>query len=258
MPPKKASKKGKKRKKKGPQEPKHDPGWDKTIQNGKWERPLEALPDPSQWPAFGEIREKVLMACRLISIIWSISLHDNFIMELFGVPRVNLVKLELRGTKYLTKFIMSPLSVCPLLQSLDLSCCPILEYIFVQSSSLKILSLARCISLKKAFLQARNLKVLNFHECRSLTFLMLWSDTLTELDLCCKEMTMFQLCCPSLVNFQRPLVKAEKLCIPSYPTIERILRVDRHVAEEALKEKPKAYHLHASSLYLPHTYHMGF
>eukprot|EP01018_Ginkgo_biloba_P028744 Gb_22181 [translate_table: standard] len=51
------------KRKKGPKEPKHDSGWEKTIKYGKWERPIEALPDPNAFPKFGELREKLLSAC---------------------------------------------------------------------------------------------------------------------------------------------------------------------------------------------------
>eukprot|EP00249_Psilotum_nudum_P005625 c19070_g1_i2 orf=179-409(-) len=58
MAPKKKGIKGKK--KKGPPEPTHDMGWEKALAYGKWERPLESLPNPATYSTFGELREKIL------------------------------------------------------------------------------------------------------------------------------------------------------------------------------------------------------
>ncbi|EFJ26851.1 hypothetical protein SELMODRAFT_412677 [Selaginella moellendorffii] len=225
MPPKKKGKKGKKGKKKK-KEPKHDAGWQKALINGKWERPLEALPDPFLWPSFGEIREKILLSSHLISILWSGSIHDDFILELLKVPRPNLTTLELRGTKYLTRFVMSPPSVCPVLETLDLACCPILEYVLIESTSLESVSFKRCVSLNKALLNAKKLKQIDLHETGQLDCLMLWSDAIEELHFFCKEMTQLELCCPKLTRVQRPSIKVIPPLYPVHPSVLDIVRVD--------------------------------
>lgn len=67
MPPKKGEK-GKGKKGKGGEaevlEPLANPAWEMTIENGVWSAPVEELPDPSMWPTWGALRERVLGATR--------------------------------------------------------------------------------------------------------------------------------------------------------------------------------------------------
>ncbi|OAE26726.1 hypothetical protein AXG93_3310s1250 [Marchantia polymorpha subsp. ruderalis] len=177
MPPKK---KGKKKKKK-PKEPKHDSGWKKvttvifilhfhalsstvtshqclapslvqsgdaeTIENGKWERPLESLPSIERWPTWGEIREKMFAALVKLTIIWSENLGDKFIDELFAVPRPrlshSLEKLVLSRSMMLKKVLLETKT----LKELVLKTCPVLETLMVWSDEMSHLNILDCKQL---------------------------------------------------------------------------------------------------------------
>ncbi|CAM6089744.1 unnamed protein product [Calypogeia fissa] len=222
MGPKKKGKKGKKKKAK---EPKRDSGWNKTIQNGKWERPYESLPSTEKWPAWGELREEMFAALKVLTIIWSENLGDDFILELFAVPLPNLVHLELRGSKLLTKFILSPETLSPSITFIDISCCPNLTFVLIQSDSLKDLTLARSFVLEKVLLQTRTLKSLILCTCPLLDTLMVWSNDLVNLNLLdCKEITILELYCPKLTNLAKNDLKVIPADTQHEPPILYILQ----------------------------------
>ncbi|KAH7440437.1 hypothetical protein KP509_04G107000 [Ceratopteris richardii] len=196
-------KKGKKGKKKGPP-PSHDKGWDKAINNGRWERPLEALPDPAAHSSFVELREKIFSALEQLSIFWTDAVTVNeFFQDLFKVSRDKLVKVELRGARYLKKVILSPPTLAPHLKILDLSCCEWLEYVLLHMINLERLSLHQCPSLKKAILHTKQLKEIDLLKCNKLSVVVLWSDELTELALPTLDFKTVELHCPKLgkVNY---------------------------------------------------------
>ncbi|XP_024543810.1 uncharacterized protein LOC112350970 [Selaginella moellendorffii] len=217
-----APKKGKGKGKKKGAAPKPDSGWIKALGNGKWERPLEALPDPVVSPAFNETRLNLLATC-------------------------NLEKLELRGAKFLTRYVMSPYTVAPALKELDLSCCAALNYVLIevtslivlfrqtlltardlsQSNSLERISLARCVHLKTAHIVVRGLKELDLQQCNELVDLMLWSDVITTLNPSYKEKIRLELYCPQLKNFEWPPVKIIKPEVVPPPPLRELLAQDK-------------------------------
>jgi len=203
-------KKGKKGKTADPQEPPHDPGWERAVDSGKWDRPAEALPDSSQWPTWGALRERILTNAKEISVTYTQSLRDAFPAEVVKLSPPLLSKLELRGSSNLTQFILSPVNSCPKLQTLDLQNCQELKFVLIQSNTLEFLNLSRCTNLNKALIQCKYLRSLNMEGCEKLETLMLWSDALMELDLTtCKELTKLELYCPELYedNMQLPKLK---------------------------------------------------
>ncbi|XP_024536949.1 uncharacterized protein LOC9648620 [Selaginella moellendorffii] len=238
--------KGKKGKKGGA--PKPDSGWQKALGNFKWERPLEALPDPAAAPNFGEIRATILHVCQLISILWSSKVNEAFIDELFRASRPSLEKLELRGATSLARFVM-PDNIANALKELDLSCCTALEYVFLevllrflkfltgfflyslleQSSSLEKLSLARCGKLRTGHIVARGLKELNLHECNELVDLMFWSDNVLILNPPYKEKDRLELYCPELKGFHCPPMKIVRPIVETPPPLKELLEHDKVV-----------------------------
>ncbi|XP_024515516.1 uncharacterized protein LOC112340772 [Selaginella moellendorffii] len=213
--------KGKKGKKGGA--PKPDSGWQKALGNFKWERPLEALPDPAAAPNFGEIRATILHVCQL-------------------------EKLELRGATSLARFVM-PDNIANALKELDLSCCTALEYVFLevllrffkfltgfflyslleQSSSLEKLSLARCGKLRTGHIVARGLKELNLHECNELVDLMFWSDNVLILNPPYKEKDRLELYCLELKGFHCPPMKIVRPVVETPPPLKELLEHDKVV-----------------------------
>ena len=61
-------KKGKAKKEAEPSEPPHDPGWERAVEARRWDRPLDALPDPAVWPTWGALRERILSSCNEIRV----------------------------------------------------------------------------------------------------------------------------------------------------------------------------------------------
>ncbi|EFJ22555.1 hypothetical protein SELMODRAFT_443167 [Selaginella moellendorffii] len=232
--------KGKKGKKGGA--PKPDSGWQKALGNFKWERPLEALPDPAAAPNFGEIRATILHVCQLISILWSSKVNEAFIDELFRASRPSLEKLELRGATSLARFVM-PDNIANALKELDLSCCTALEYVFLESSSLEKLSLARCGKLRTGHIVARGLKELNLHECNELVDLMFWSDNVLILNPPYKEKDRLELYCPELKGFHCPPMKlgshiVQVFLLANRPRVEQV--------QVPLANRPRFAAFHAS------------
>jgi len=204
-------KKGKKGKVAEPQEPPHDPGWERSVESGRWDRPAEALPDASQWPTWGALRERILTNAQEICVTYTQSLRDAFPAEVVKLSPPGLTKFELRGSTNLTQFVLSPVTSCPKLQTLDLQNCQTLNFVLIQSMTLEFLNLSRCAALQKSLIQCKYLRSLDMEGCDNLRTLMLWSDALMELDLTtCKELTKLELYCPELYedNMQLPKLKA--------------------------------------------------
>jgi hypothetical protein len=76
--------------------------------------------------------------------------RDAFAAELVKLSPPELHTLDVRGAVYLRRLQLSPMTACPLLQTLNLSGCPALEYVLVQSQSLRTLELHKCPLLAKA------------------------------------------------------------------------------------------------------------
>jgi hypothetical protein len=226
MAPKSKGKKGK-GKKGGSSEPLHDPGWNRAVADGRWDRPVEALPDASQWPTWGALRERILSSAVKVSITHTQSLRDAFSAEVVKLSPPKLRQLELRGSNNLKQFVCSPSSSCPSLKSVDLSDCDGLNFTLIQSASLENLNLARCPCLVKALVQCRNLSTLRLDGCDALHTLILWSDSLTELDLSsCTKLSKLELYCPKLCedNLRTPHIDSVSMAVDTrYLPISELL-----------------------------------
>jgi len=253
-------KKGKKGKGGDPVEPPHDPGWERAVESGKWDRPPEALPDANLWPTWGALRERVITSCKEVKVTWSPSLRDAFPAELIKLSPPELTTLDLHGSELMTRFVMSPLGTCPKLAELDLSSCKQLEYILVQSESIEKLTFNRCPNLKKAFVQCKNMRELACEGCEKLERIIVWSEQLMELDIStCTELQVAELYCPELYNPVLPpngLKKKAGLVPPKQPPINSMLREDYRLAaqkEEDMKEAERA--LSVGGTLIPKPYH---
>ncbi|KAG0557240.1 hypothetical protein KC19_11G112800 [Ceratodon purpureus] len=185
---------------------KADPGWARTIEWGYWSRPYESMPSAAVKPAFGVIREEFLEAVKELDMIWSKTLTEDFLVELFSIPRPNLEIFCIRGAYLLKRFVLSPYEVLTGLKRLDIGCMDELQFVLIQCKSLEWLSLARSKSLTKALVEAENLQELVIDNCLKLASLMVWSSqmkSITGLD-DSKKLEVLYLDCPTLVNFKRP------------------------------------------------------
>lgn len=225
MPPKKKGGSKKKKKDDG-SEPPHDPSWERTVDNGLWERPVTDLPDANTWPTWGALRERVLTACREIKIVNTASLRDAFCTELVKLSPAELSLLDLHASSNLRNFVLSPGTACPKLTTLDLGGCSSLSYVLVQSHSLNSLSLTGCAALKKVLVHCPHLTTLSLTACPELETLMIWSDELQRLDLTgCTGMVNLKLQCPALTEKVVPPLKVlEKHIKPQHPPIAGMLK----------------------------------
>eukprot|EP00899_Mesostigma_viride_P005035 jgi/Mesvir1/14532/Mv05225-RA.1 len=257
MGPKKGGKKTKK-KDAEPTEPPHDPGWERAMETGKWDRPPETLPDSDMWPTWGNLREKVLMGTKQIIVTWSQSLRDGFPAEIVRLSPPGLTSMELRGAQHLSRLVLSPVTSCPALQHLDLSFCPELLEVLIQSDSLETLILSRCAILSKALIQCKKLKECNLTKCGALASLMLWSDELEELDLStCEFLSVCQLYCPKLKDPKIPPLRQEaEKEPPVHPPIMASLR-EMYISE-ATKAKQKETAVVSSTSEIPRSFNRGF
>lgn len=238
-------KKGKGKKAKGKKR-KPDPGWAKTVRWGTWSRPYESMPSSALSPKFGVIRIEFLAAvkevwqillhifatvsyvykskykhrtllqaavslipkCLQLDMIWSKTLAEDFLKELFSIPRPNLEFFCIRGAYLLKRFVLSPYEILTGLKRLDIGCMDALEFVLIQCTSLEWLSLSRSKSLTKALIEARNLQSLVIDNCLELSSLMVWSQQLTTLTglYDSKKLQVLFLDCPTLVNYERPVL----------------------------------------------------
>ena len=118
-----------------------------------------------------------------IGVDASPSVRDAFTSELFCLSPRGLRRLSLPGSSNLRRVVLSPLGSCPALETLDLSNCASLEYLLLQSRSLKALNLTRCGSLAKALVHCAALAQLEAGGCCALECAAVWSDALVTLDL---------------------------------------------------------------------------
>lgn len=64
-------------------------------------------------------------------------------------PELTLV--DLRGSSNLHNFVLSPMTTCPKLTDLDLSECSGLEYVLLQSQTLRSVNLRKCGAMTKVW-----------------------------------------------------------------------------------------------------------
>eukprot|EP00775_Hariotina_reticulata_P011065 gene11065-11221_t len=243
MPPKKKG-----GKKKAPEivEPEHDPTWQRAIISGVWDRPVSALPDANTWPSWGALREQVLAATREIRVGSSPSVHDAFASELVKLSPPLLKSIDFSACHNVHTFVLSPQGSCPCLEALDLSNCPGLEYVLIQSNSLKAIDLKACALLSKALLHCPNLERLSITGCSKLETLMLWTERLTELDMTgATAVSKLELQCLSLdaARSKLPNVQMAPVAVkPVHPPIAVMLRENaRDAALAAAEDKDKEW-----------------
>lgn len=249
-------KKGKGKKAKGKKR-KPDPGWAKTVRWGTWSRPYESMPSSALSPKFGVIRIEFLAAvkevwqillhifatvsyvykskykhrtllqaavslipkCLQLDMIWSKTLAEDFLKELFSIPRPNLVSAPNGIFLYTRSLSLKEICVITIWDSHGIETsrhwlhgcsrvCPNTDVFVGQCTSLEWLSLSRSKSLTKALIEARNLQSLVIDNCLELSSLMVWSQQLTTLTglYDSKKLQVLFLDCPTLVNYERPVL----------------------------------------------------
>mmetsp|Transcript_21570 Transcript_21570/g.54906 ORF Transcript_21570/g.54906 Transcript_21570/m.54906 type:complete len:261 (-) Transcript_21570:661-1443(-) len=226
MPPKKKGAKGGKKKGGDGGEPPHDPSWERAVETGVWDRSAIDLPDANTWPTWGALRERVLTACKEIRVTHTASLRDAFCAEVVKLSPQELHSLDLRGSCNLRNFVCSPATACPKLTDLDLSECRTLDYVLVQSASVRSVRLHKCEGLTKVLLHCPHLTSLTLSDCPALDSLMIWSDELASLDLTgCNSIVTLKLQCPALAEQKVPPLKfIERHVKPVHPPIASMLK----------------------------------
>lgn len=219
-------------------EPEHDPSWERSVQSGVWDRPVSALPDANTWPTWGALRERLLASCREICVVSSPSVRDAFALELFRLSPPRLKHLSLRASSNLRRLVLSPLGSCPVLDELDAGECPSLDYVMVQSNTLKTLDLGGCGSLTKALVHCPQLSKLVLKGCCSLEKAIIWSGALTELDLSdSTKLVHLELHCPSLSEQTEPPIPVPPVATrPIHAPIASMLRENARDAALAAAE----------------------
>lgn len=243
MPPKKKGGKGKK-KKDDNAEPPHDPNWERTVEGGVWEKPATDLPDANTWPTWGALRERVLISCKEIKIVNTASLRDAFCNEIVKLSPPELTLVDFHGSSNLRNFVVSPMAACPKLTDLDLSESSSLDYVMVQSLSVKHVGLKKCANLTKALIHCPQLTKLVITDNPKLETVMIWSDHLTELDLTgCNQIITLKLHCPNLVDTKIPNLKfIEKHVKPVHPPISNLLTENySHAAKASAEAKEREW-----------------
>lgn len=249
-------KKGGKKKKGDDSEPPHDPSWERTVDSGKWERPVTDLPDANTWPTWGALRERVLSACKEVRIIGTGSLRDAFCNEIVKLSPPELSLLEFRGSCNLRNFVVSPMEACPSLSQIDLSECSSLDYVMVQSQTVRTLHLQKCPKLHKALIHCPKLTEIKITDNPELETVMIWSDELTSLDLTgCNNIVTLKLQCPSLVDSKLPPLKLiEQHVKPVHPPISMMLKENySEAAKVAAEQKEDTKGLKDDSV-IPHVH----
>jgi hypothetical protein len=80
--------------------------------------------------------------------------RDAFAAEVVKLSPPLLKAIDFTGCHNLHKLVLSPPSCCAALEALTLSSCPGLEYVLLQSNSLKQVDLSNCGALTKVALHA--------------------------------------------------------------------------------------------------------
>ena len=167
-------------------------------------------------------------------------MSDAFASEMVKLAPPELAKLSFRGSSSLTKFVLSPLTACPLLKEIDLALSPKLEFVLIQSDSVEKIILSRC-GVKKLLLHCKNLSTLNIEGCTSIETIMIWSDELVSLDLtACTNLYTCKIHCPNLTDKKIPELKAKPVKIPDHPPISKMLAAEIEINAELQKQKEKS------------------
>lgn len=84
-----------------------------------------------------------------IRVVNAPSVRDAFAAEVVKLSPPLLKAVDFRGCHNLHKLVLSPQSSCPALETLNLSSCPGLEYVLLQSNSVRQVDLSNCGALTK-------------------------------------------------------------------------------------------------------------
>eukprot|EP00798_Chlamydomonas_sp_ICE-L_P023791 gene23791-9352_t len=84
-----------------------------------------------------------------IRIVGTGSLRDAFCNEIVKLSPPELTLLDLHNSCNLRNFVVSPMETCPKLTDIDLSDCSSLDYVMVQSQTVKNLQLKNCPNMTK-------------------------------------------------------------------------------------------------------------
>ena len=171
---------------------------------GIWDRPVAALPYGEY---FVDVRKEVLLSLTSFTSTFSPSTTDDFIEEYLGLNPDKLKNLELRGGGGVTRFMLAPVigagPTLPNLTTLDIGCCPNLEFVFIESNSLVKLTLHRNTVMRKCLIKCPNLEEIvdGFSDCVALEELSVWSDKLEYVDVsCCPAIKAVNVYCPKLLR----------------------------------------------------------
>ena len=84
-----------------------------------------------------------------IRVLNTASLRDAFCNEIVKLSPPNLASINFTGSSNLRNFVVSPMNACPSLTEIDLSGCSSLDYVMVQSQSVRALQIKGCENLSK-------------------------------------------------------------------------------------------------------------
>ena len=116
--------------------------------------------------------------------------------------------------------------------------------VMIQSPTVKEINISRCVSLKKALIQCSNLTDLGTIDLPSLSTLVIWSDTLSELDISSStDLFKCELYCPKLKDPKIPPLRRKRVEDDlQLPDIANILKKEyqlqaRKEAEESEQQR---------------------
>jgi len=139
-----------------------------------------------------------------------------------------LASVDVSGSHNLRNVVVSPMASCPSLTELDLSRCGSLDYVMVQSESLKTLRIVGCSELTKVLIHCPALSELALQDNPKLETILLWSDELSALDLSgCTGIVTLKPQCPKLdpASVKHPPFRhIEQHIKPDHPPIAFMLK----------------------------------
>mmetsp|Transcript_13632 Transcript_13632/g.29229 ORF Transcript_13632/g.29229 Transcript_13632/m.29229 type:complete len:153 (-) Transcript_13632:317-775(-) len=149
------------------------------------------------------------------------------------------------------------MAACPKLTELDLSDSISLDYVMLQSQSLRTLNISKCMHVSKVLIHCPRLSKLVITNNPKLETIMIWSDELTELDLTgCTNILTLKLQCPNLIDQKVPPLKyIEKHVKPSHPPISSMLKENySDAARVASESKEREWKSLKDESIIPHAY----
>lgn len=84
-----------------------------------------------------------------IKVVNTASLRDAFCNEIVKLSPPELFNIDFRGSSNLRNFVLSPMTACPKLTDVSLDESSTLDYVMIQSQSVKTVHLSKCANLTK-------------------------------------------------------------------------------------------------------------